>query len=251
VIAVEKPFNNDMLGDIAILTGTQLLSEVAGIREFTADHLKVLGKAKKIIVDPLSTVIIGGAGKPEEVHKRITFLKSEIKKSEYEFQRGQLKERLAKLSSGIVVLKVGAPTEAEMKYLKLKVDDAVAATRAAMEEGIVAGGGRFLYDISLVKSKTDGEDVVRYACGQPMRKIIENAGFDPEEILPALKEGQVWNASTYVVSEDPFSDGIIDPAKVERCALKNAASLAASFLTCNCAIVKIPEEKKEKDLSTY
>jgi chaperonin GroEL len=243
VVAVQKPFNNDMLSDIALLTGAQVLSEQKGVKEFSANDVLSLGFAKKVIVDPISTIIIKDGDRSEEVNKRIAFLKSEIKKSEYEFQKGQLRERLAKLSSGIVTLKIGAPTESEMKYLKLKVDDAVSATRAAMEEGIVAGGGRFLYDVSLVKAKNHGDEVVKYACGQPIRRIIENAGYDSEEILPTLKDGEVWNASTYMVSSDPFADGIIDPVKVERCSVKNAASLACSFLSAGCAIVDVPEKK--------
>lgn len=237
IVAVKKPFNKDMLEDIAVLTGAKTVTEEKGIKELTASHYDYLGKAKKVIVTRDSCSIIGGSGDFEKLQERIESVREELSKAEG-YEKDKLKERLAKLTGGYINIKVGAPTEAEMKYLKLKVDDAVNATRAAMEEGIVIGGGRTLYDVSLGKAETDGEEVIRYACGQPIRRIIENSGEVADQILGTLGKGQVWNALTNEISVDPYKDGIIDPAKVERCALKNAASLAAIFLTTHAAIIE-------------
>ena len=132
-----------------------------------------------------------------------------------------------------------------MKYLKLKVDDSVNATKAAVEEGIVIGGGRMLYDVSRVTAKNEGDAIVRKACGLPMRKIIENTGENVEDVLAKLKDGEVFDALKCHISKDPIADGIIDPTKVERCALANAASFAALFLSSQCAIIDIPEDPKE------
>src|ERR1035437_4486151 len=177
-VAVEKPYDIEVLKDISIVTGSELLNSENLTTELMAYHVNSLGFAKKIIVTKDKTIIVG-EGQKDKIATRVSFIKNEIKDSDGEYKKEQLKERLAKLVGGLVILKVGAPTEQEMKYLKLKVDDAVSAARAAVEEGIVAGGGRVLYDISLAKPKTIGEEVVFYACGQPIRKIIENSGEKP------------------------------------------------------------------------
>jgi chaperonin GroEL len=245
IVAVKKPFNKEMLEDIAVLTGGKSITEEKGIRELSSSHYEWLGKAKKVVVGRESCSIIGGAGEKEKLDERIESIKEALKGAEG-YEKDKLKERLAKLSGGYINIKVGAPTEAEMKYLKLKVDDAVNATRAAMEEGIVIGGGRTLYDVSLGKAESDGEDVIRKACGMPMRRIIENSGEDAEAILAVLGKGEVWNALINEKSSDPYKDGIIDPAKVERCALKNATSLSAIFLTSHAAIVEQPVDSVDK-----
>lgn len=241
-VATKKPYHKDFLEDIAVFTGGQTLTEEKGIKQFLPEHFSYLGKADKVIVNKDRTVIIGGHGDKARIDERIAGLKSELKKAET-YEKNQIKDRIARLIGGIVIIRVGAPTEAEMKYKKRKIDDAVAATRAAMEEGIVVGGGRTLYDISLVHAKDDGEDVIRRACAYPIKKIIENAGEEWTEILPRLNKGEVFNALTGEITKDPIADGIIDPAKVERCALTNAVSFASSFLTTDVALVDLPEQE--------
>ena len=243
-VVVQKPFDTEMLEDIAVVSGGEVLSAAKVTKEFNAEHIVKLGKAKKIIVGKDSTIIIGGEGKKENVDARIEALKNESLATESEYKRDSLKERIAKLAGGLVLIKVGAATESDMKYMKLKVDDAVAATRAALEEGIVAGGGRALYDISLATPKNEGEEVIFYACGRPMRKIIENSGENVDEIVSNLKEGEIWNSLENEVCIDPIKNGIIDPVKVERCALKNAVSMAGTFITQGCVLVDLPKENK-------
>jgi chaperonin GroEL len=240
-VAVEKPYDVNLLDDISVITGANTIKTEAIPGDLTKEHFSYLGKADKVIVDKDSTLIIGGKGSKESVEERITLVKSEIKKAEGPYEIEKLKERLAKLSGGIVILKVGAATESEMKYLKDKVDDAVSATKAAMEEGIVVGGGKTLFNISLANVESDGDEVVKMACRQPMNQIITNAGIDIKEIT--LGENDVFNALTGKVTSTPIEDGIIDPAKVERCALKNATSLASIVLTGHASIVSIPEKK--------
>lgn len=242
VVAVKKPHYAESLEDIAILTGAEALTKDKNIEAFTEAHILSLGLAKKIIVTKDSCVIVG-AGDKAKIDERISSIKKQIETAE-NYEKHKLKDRLAKLVGGVVIIKVGAPTEAEMKYLKLKIDDSVNATKAAVEEGIVIGGGRALYDMSLVKPKTDGEAIIRKACGLPMRKIIENTGENADVVLKDLRLGEVFNARLCEVSTDPIADGIIDPTKVERCALMNATSFASMFLTTQCAIIDLPEETK-------
>lgn len=244
-VVVKKPADSDVLEDIAILTGGQALTSANLSGYFTDGHIKSLGKASKVIVTKNSTLIIGGAGEKQKIQDRIEAIKVDIKDATG-YKKEMLKERLAKLVGGVVIIKVGAPTEAEMKYLKLKIDDAVAATRAAVEEGIIMGGGKTLYELSQAKPINPGEEVVFYACQQPIRQIIKNAGFNPRKEIGKLKEGQVWNALTCSVCEDPYQEGLVDPAKVERCCLENAASFAGLFLTCFCVIVDNPEISKNQ-----
>ena len=241
-VVVQKPSDGEILDDLAILTGGTAITIANTGGYFTAEHVKSLGKASKVVITKDSTLIIGGQGNKIKLSERIFSLKTDILVAQG-YKKEMLKERLAKLVGGVVLIKVGAPTEAEMKYLKLKIDDAVAATRAAVEEGIIMGGGKTLYELSQAKPKNAGEEVVFYACQQPIKQIIKNAGFNPRKEIRKLKEGQVWNALTCKVSKDPYKDGLVDPAKVERCCLENAASFAGLFLSCFCVIVDNPQKE--------
>jgi chaperonin GroEL len=238
-VVVQKP-DSDTLEDIALITRAECLTSDKLTGFFTANHFFSLGKAKKVLVSKDSTLIVGGYADEDKVKDRIENLKREIKTANG-YKKDALKERLAKLVGGIVTIKVGAPTEAEMKYLKMKIEDAVAATRAALEEGIVIGGGKSLYEIGDKEAHNPGEEVIYYACQQPIRQIIENAGYNPDEEIPKLKDGEVWDSLNCEVCSDPIKKGLIDPAKVERCSLENAASSAALFLTSFATIVEIPE----------
>lgn len=239
LVAVKKPFDKEMLEDIAILTGGETITVEKGIEDLTALHTSYLGKARKVTVRKGMCSIVGEDVNKEKVEERVKSIKEQIKNADG-YAKENLKKRLAKLIGGVTLLKVGAHSDTEMKYLKLKVDDAVAATKAAVEDGIVPGGGRCLYDISLLPTKTDGEEIVAKACGFPIRKIIENSGDNPDEILSGLKSGEVYNVLTRKI-ENPLDSGLIDPFKVEKCALKNASSMAGMFLTLGGVIVNIPD----------
>jgi chaperonin GroEL len=241
-VVVQKPFEPEMLEDIAALTGADTLVGAKLTGELNEGHILSLGKAKKVIVRKDKTIIIGGAGKKEKVEERMNALKGEMATTASDYRREGLRERVAKMAGSLVLIKVGAPTESDMKYMKDKVDDAVSATRAALAEGILPGGGRVLYDISHAKPKNDGEEVVFYACGQCIRKIIENSGEKVDDILALLKEGEVWDALDNKICTDPMKSGLIDPAKVERCALKNAVSAAGLFITMGSVIVELPRK---------
>ena len=243
-VIVKKPDDMDILEDIATVTGAEMLTQDKVPGGLIPLHFNSLGFAKHVVVTAKNTLIFGGAGKREKIDERVKAIKTLIKECDSSHKKEQLKERLARFVGRVVVLKVGAPTEGEMQYLKLKVDDAVAATRAALEEGVVMGGGKTLYEIASAEvPETLGEDVVYYACQQPIRKIIENAGFKPDEIVPFLKDGEVWNAITTKTCKNPLEVGIIDPAKVERCALENAASMAQVLVTVETMFVPVPEKK--------
>ena len=242
-VVVQKPTDSEILDDIAVLTGGTALTSANTTNFFTADHLSALGHAKKVVVTKDSTLIIGGQGDAVKMADKIESINKDIKAATG-YKKEMLKERLAKLVGGVVIIKVGAPTEAEMKYLKLKIDDAVASTRAAVEEGIVMGGGKTLYELAQAKPKNPGEEVVFYACQQPIKQIIKNAGFNPRREIRKLKEGQAWNALTCSVSENPVAEGLVDPAKVERCCLENAASFAALFLSSFGVFVDEPQNSK-------
>ncbi len=247
-VVVQKPNDPEVLEDIAIVTGADNITNEKCSGALMPLHFNFLGSAEKIIVTKDSTLIIGGRGQKDKIENRIKAIKTLIKDTESQYKKEQLKERLAKLVGGVVVLKVGAPTEAEMRYMKLKVDDAVAATRAAMEEGIVMGGGKTLYEIASVEAETVGEEVVYFACQQLIRKIIENAGFSPDSIIGGLSDGEVWDALATKVCKNPLEAGIIDPAKVERVALENAVSVAGIFLTTETLIIDIPESKDKESM---
>jgi len=255
VAAVKAPGFGDrrkaMLEDIAILTGGTVISEERGYKLENAD-LSYLGQAEKVVVDKDNTTIINGAGKSDDIKARVNQIKSQIESTTSDYDKEKLQERLAKLAGGVAVLYVGAATEVEMKEKKDRVDDALHATRAAVEEGIVAGGGvAFIRAIeSLDKLKGDNEDettgiqIVKRAVEEPLRQICENAGIEGSIVVQKVKEGKAdfgYNARTDKY-ENLIVAGVIDPTKVSRVALENAASIAAMLLTTECVLADEPEE---------
>jgi chaperonin GroEL len=260
VLAVKAPGFGDrrkaMLQDIAVLTGASVISEETG-RKLESTAIADLGQAEKVISSKDDTTLIGGKGKSKEIKGRIEQIRVEIDKSTSDYDREKLNERLAKLSGGVAVIKVGAATETELKEKKHRVEDAVSATRAAIEEGIVPGGGVALINVmaSLDKVKMENEDgqvgvtIVRRSLEMPMRKIAENAGKDGSVIVDSVRRLQKEKDNDrigYDVLAEDFVDmveaGWIDPAKVTRGALENAASIAAMILTTEALIADKPEE---------
>ncbi|RCK72069.1 MAG: Heat shock protein 60 family chaperone GroEL [Ignavibacteriae bacterium] len=257
VCAVKAPGFGDrrkaMLEDIAILTGGQVISEEKGFK-LENTQLSYLGKAKKVTVDKDNTTIVEGGGQPSEIKKRINEIKAQIEKTTSDYDREKLQERLAKLSGGVAVLKVGAATEVEMKEKKARVEDALHATRAAVEEGIVPGGGvaylRAAAKLDGIKLDNEdqmiGVDIVRRALEEPIRWIVNNAGLEGSVIVNKVKEGKDdfgFNAQTEQY-ENLIKSGVIDPTKVARIALENAASVAGLILTTEATIVEKPEKEK-------
>lgn len=255
VAAVKAPGFGDrrkaMLEDIAILTGGQVISEERGMT-LENTTLDMLGSAEKIEIDKDNTTVINGKGKKADIKARVGQIKAQIESTTSDYDREKLQERLAKLAGGVAVLYVGAPTEVEMKEKKDRVDDALAATRAAVEEGIVAGGGVALIRAisSLDKLKGENEDemtgiaIVKRAAEEPLRQIIANAGGEGAVIVQKVREGKAdfgYNARTDKF-EDLFKAGVIDPTKVTRIAVENAASIASMLLTTECVISDQPEE---------
>jgi chaperonin GroEL len=255
IAAIKAPGFGDrrkaMLEDIAILTGGVFISEERGFKLENAD-LSFLGKAEKVTIDKDNTTIVGGAGKKAEITARVNQIKAQIESTTSDYDKEKLQERLAKLAGGVAVLYVGAATEVEMKEKKDRVDDALAATRAAVEEGIVAGGGvAYIRAIdALEKLKGDNEDeqtgiaIVKRAIEEPLRQIIANAGGEGAVIVQKVREGKAdfgYNARTEKF-ENLFAAGVIDPTKVSRVALENAASIAAMLLTTECVLAEIKEE---------
>jgi chaperonin GroEL len=255
VAAVKAPGFGDrrkaMLEDIAILTGGQVISEERGmtLENVTMD---MLGTAQKIEIDKDNTTIINGKGTSKDIKNRITQIRAQIEATSSDYDKEKLQERLAKLSGGVAVLFIGAPTEMEMKEKKDRVDDALAATRAAVEEGIVPGGGVALIRasstldkiIGLNEDETTGIAIVRRAVEEPLRQIIANAGGEGAVIVQKVKEGKDdfgYNARTDKY-EKLYAAGVIDPTKVTRIAIENAASIAAMLLTTECVIADQPEE---------
>ncbi len=251
----------DYLGDIAVLTGGQAITEDLGIK-LESVTLDMLGQAEKVVVDKEHTTIIGGKGDPEQIKARIEQIKKQIQETTSDYDREKLQERLAKLSGGVAIIRVGAATEAELKEKKARVEDAVHATKAAVEEGIVPGGGVALVRASeaLEDFKGDNEDqqlgieIIKKAVRVPLKQIAYNAGYDGSVVLEKVLElgkskGKTWgfNAATgeYV---DMMEAGIIDPTKVVRTAIENAASVAGTMLTAEALIADLPEEKK-KDIT--
>lgn len=243
----------ETLEDIAILTGGKVISEDFGYSLEKAD-ISMLGKAKTIKVDKESTTIISGSGKKEKIEKRISQLKAQIKEATNDYDLEKLQERLAKLSGGVAVISVGAATEMELKEKKHRVEDALSATRAAIEEGIIPGGGvafaqaiKFLENKNLdllTEDEKIGYKIVRRALEEPIRQIAENAGIDGSIVANKCKNeapGIGFDANTMKWG-DMVENGIIDPTKVARCALQNAASIAQLILTTECTITDIPEE---------
>ncbi len=260
VVAVKAPGFGDrrkaMLQDIAVLTNATVISEETG-RKLESAVLEDLGRAEKIVVTKDDTTIVGGKGETSEIKGRIEQIRVEIDKSTSDYDREKLQERLAKLSGGVAIIRVGAATETELKEKKHRVEDALSATRAAVEEGIVPGGGVALINAmpSVDKLEMDSDDakigvgIVRRALELPLRKIAENAGKDGSVILEGVRrehEAQKNNRIGYnVLTEeyiDMVDDGVIDPAKVTRGALENATSIAAMILTTEALITDIPEE---------
>jgi chaperonin GroEL len=256
VAAVKAPGFGDrrkeMLNDIATLTKGIVVSEEQGYKLENAD-LSYLGRADRVVIDKDNTTIVGGSGKKEDIQARINQIKAQIETTTSDYDKEKLQERLAKLSGGVAVLNVGAATEVEMKEKKDRVDDALHATRAAVEEGIVPGGGTaFIRAVdALDKLKSDNEDeatginIVKRALEEPLRQIVENAGIEGSIVVQKVKEGKGdfgFNARTENY-EKLFSAGIIDPTKVARVALENAASIAGMLLTTECVIADKPEPK--------
>jgi chaperonin GroEL len=255
VAAVKAPGFGDrrkaMLEDIAILTGGTVISEERGYKLENAD-LSYLGQAEKIIIDKDNTTVINGAGNPEDIKARVNQIKSQVESTTSDYDREKLQERLAKLSGGVAVLYVGAATEVEMKEKKDRVDDALHATRAAVEEGIVAGGGvAFIRAVESLKDlkgvnedENTGIQIIRRAIEEPLRQICENAGIEGSIVVQKVKEGTAdygYNARTDVY-ENLIGAGVIDPTKVSRVALENAASIAAMLLTTECVLADEAEE---------
>ncbi|MGI5821150.1 MAG: chaperonin GroEL [Bacteroidales bacterium] len=255
IVAVKAPGFGDrrkeMLEDIAILTGAVVISEEKGFKLEDAE-LDMLGTAEKITVDKENTTIVSGKGDKEALKARIAQIKSQIEKTNSDYDREKLQERLAKLAGGVAVIYVGAASEVEMKEKKDRFDDALHATRAAIEEGIISGGGvGYLTAIeSLNKVKVENEDqkvgvdIIRRALEEPLRQIVANAGKEGSVVVNAVKEkkGKIgYNARTDVY-EDLIKAGVIDPTKVARVALENAASIAGMLLTTECVLFEIPEE---------
>ncbi len=244
----------EMLKDIAVLTGGQVVSEEAGTKLENVT-VEMLGKARQIRVNKDKTTIVAGKESKSEVQKRISVIKRQIEESDSEFDKEKLQERLAKLAGGVAVIKVGAATETELKDRKLRFEDALNATRAAVEEGYVPGGGTALLNISkkLEKRKESlhgdertGFEIVVKSFESPVRQIADNAGLPGEVVVERVKEqkeGFGFNAMTFEYV-DMAKAGIIDPAKVERFAIQNAASIAAMFLTTEALVVDVPDEKK-------
>jgi chaperonin GroEL len=262
VVAVKAPGFGDrrkaMLQDIATLTGGQVISEETG-RKLENTTLNDLGHCEKIVVTKDDTTVIGGKGDSSMIKGRIEQIRVEIDKSTSDYDKEKLQERLAKLSGGVAIIRVGAATETELKEKKHRVEDALSATRAAVEVGIVPGGGVALINAmsAIDKLKVDNDDarigvaIVRKALEVPMRKIAENAGKDGSVILDTVrrtqKEKKNYNIGYNVISEayvDMIKDGVIDPAKVTRGALENAASIAAMILTTEALITDVPEKEK-------
>ena len=243
----------DMLQDIAILTGATVVSEEVGLKLESCGE-EVLGQAKSIKIDKDNTTIVGGAGDAKNIKARVEEIKAAIEKSSSTYDKEQLQKRLAKLAGGVAVINVGANTETEMKEMKFRVEDTIAATRAALEEGIVSGGGMALIEASkalaevpadLTEDEKVGFKIVRRALEEPIRQIAENAGLDGAVIAERAKnekKGIGYNARTNEWV-NMLEAGIIDPAKVTCSALKNAASVAGTLLTTECAITDIPEPK--------
>ena len=253
VVAVKAPGFGDrrkaMLEDIAILTGGTVITEDLGL-ELKDATIEALGQAARVTVDKDSTVIVEGAGNPEAISHRVAVIKSQIETTTSEFDREKLQERLAKLSGGVAVVKVGAATETELKEMKLRIEDALNATRAAVEEGIVAGGGTALVnvipavaDLELTGDEATGRNIVLRALEEPVRQIAHNAGFEGSIVIDRLKNAELGIGFNAATGEwvNMIDQGIIDPVKVSRSALQNAASVASLILTTEAVVANKPE----------
>jgi len=244
----------EMLQDVAVVTGAQLISEELGLKLENVE-LKNLGQARKVVSTKEKTTIIEGKGKKEDIEARISQVKNELKTTESEFDKEKLQERLAKLAGGVAVIKVGAATEVEQKAKQRKTEDALNATRAAIEEGILAGGGvallrsiPVLEELKLEGDEKTGLNILKKTLEMPIKQIAQNAGLDGAIVAEEVRKHQGafgFNAKT-MKYEDLVQAGIVDPTKVVRAALENAASSASMFLTTEVVVAEKPEEKKEK-----
>ena len=253
VVAVKAPGFGDrrkaMLEDIAILTGGTVITEDLGL-ELKDATIEALGQASKVTVDKDSTVIVEGSGNPEAIANRVAVIKSQIESATSEFDKEKLQERLAKLSGGVAVIKVGAATETELKEMKLRIEDALNATRAAVEEGIVSGGGTAFVSVldavaglELTGDEATGRNIVLRALEQPVRQIAFNAGFEGSIVIDRLKNSEAGTGFNAATGEwvNMIEAGIIDPVKVTRSALQNAASVASLILTTEAVVANQPE----------
>jgi len=255
IVAVKAPGFGDrrkaMLEDIAILTGGKCITEDLGIKLENVE-LSDLGRAKRITIGKENTVIVEGEGSSDAIAGRVSQLKNQIEATTSDYDREKLQERLAKLAGGVAVINVGAATETEMKEKKARVEDALHATRAAVEEGIVPGGGVALIrataalgDLGLTGDEATGADIVKRAIEAPLRQLAANAGVEGALIVAEVKKGtgnHGYNVATGVY-EDLIAAGVVDPAKVTRSALQNAASISGLLLTTECLIADIPKEE--------
>ena len=254
--AVKAPGFGDrrkaMLEDIGILTGGKAIMEETGIK-LEGVRLDDMGRAKRVSVDKDNTTIVDGAGSSKSIEGRIKQLRGQIEETTSDYDREKLQERLAKLAGGVAVIKVGAATETEMKEKKARVEDALHATRAAVEEGIVPGGGvallraaRALNTVKLGSDEQIGVDIVKRACEEPLRQIVLNAGTEGAIVVAKVRENENanfgYNAQTEQY-EDLVAAGVIDPTKVTRTALQNASSIASLMLTTEAMVAEIPEKK--------
>ena len=253
VVAVKAPGFGDrrkaMLEDIAILTGGTVITEDLGL-ELKDATIEALGQASKVTVDKDSTVIVEGSGNPEAIANRVAVIKSQIESTTSEFDKEKLQERLAKLSGGVAVIKVGAATETELKEMKLRIEDALNATRAAVEEGIVSGGGTAFVNVlgavaalELTGDEATGRNIVLRALEEPVRQIALNAGFEGSIVIDRLKNSEAGTGFNAATGEwvNMIEAGIIDPVKVTRSALQNAASVASLILTTEAVVANKPE----------
>lgn len=253
VVAVKAPGFGDrrkaMLEDIAVLTGGTVITDDLGL-ELKDATIEALGQASKVTVDKDSTVIVEGSGNPEAIANRVAVIKSQIESSTSEFDREKLQERLAKLSGGVAVIKVGAATETELKEMKLRIEDALNATRAAVEEGIVSGGGTAYINVldavaglELAGDEATGRNIVLRALEEPVRQIALNAGFEGSIVIDRLKNSEAGTGFNAATGEwvNMIEAGIIDPVKVTRSALQNAASVASLILTTEAVVANQPE----------
>ncbi|HEY0367333.1 MAG TPA: chaperonin GroEL, partial [Pyrinomonadaceae bacterium] len=257
VCAVKAPAFGDrrkaILEDLAILTGGRVITEDLGIKLENVT-LEDLGTAKRVIVDKETTTIVEGGGDPKAIQGRVATIRRQMEETTSDYDREKLQERLAKLAGGVAVVKVGAPTETAMKEIKMRVEDALNATKAAAQEGIVVGGGVALLRAAKVLENHEHEDpdvrtgvkIVQRALQEPLRRIAENAGSEGAVIageVEQLKGNKGYNAVTGAI-EDLVAAGIIDPTKVVRTALQNAASISGLLLTTEAAVTELPEKKK-------
>jgi chaperonin GroEL len=257
--AVKAPGFGDrrkaMLQDIAILTGGQVISAEVGLKLEQID-ISMLGKARRVVISKDNTTIVDGAGNKNDVAARVTEIRREIENTDSDWDREKLQERVAKLAGGVCVIKVGAHTEVELKEKKHRLEDAISATRAAVEEGIVVGGGAALVhaasaldsDLGFEGDRAVGVRLVRKACDEPLRWIAENAGHEGYVVVSkvrAMKPNEGFNAYSETYT-DLVKEGVIDPVKVTRSALANAASIAAMFITTEALVFETPEEKKDE-----